>query len=540
MATTDETIYENADKGAKAQVKNSDQASKKMDKDFLKRAAMLGGAILAGGSIGGGLAYSMKPDEQVQETEEDVIKVIDEDNAKTFEEAFIDARAQVGPGGVFRWHGKVYNTYTEEEWNNMTDEEKMAFSERIQPVLTDADRNPENYQAHHQSHYTVTEHVTKVVHTDEYKIGEENVIDYNGQKVVAASAIHNGKNVILVDIDRDGVYDASIEDYNGNGQIDNNEISDISDKGVTVHDKSLIVGIPVSDSFQVYQEQIVEIEGQNVIAAQASYNGKSAILVDVDRDGMYDAAIIDSNNNKSIDDNEIIDISDRHIAVTDKSLVDPDAVGNIHNASDDIPVVEIEEEGRITIDDEEVIAAKGTVDGKQAVIIDVNKDGSYDVALVDANNNGELDDGDEKVNVVSSGARVQDRSLVDADEFDMADNSDYGDEDMPDYVNTLGASNDGSSDEMVVTLEEENTLAATDTSSDNYVVEVDSPVAEAESVVEVEVETELAEAETPETPEVQVDDTQYDEAASYYNDMAFNSDTTQDTGAEMMDDYGTV
>ncbi len=93
---------------------------------------------------------------------------------------------------------------------------------------------------------------------------------------------------------------------------------------------------------------------------------------------------------------------------------------------------------------------------------------------------------------------------------------------------------------MVVTLEEENTLAATDTSSDNYVVEVDSPVAEAESVVEVEVETELAEAETPETPEVQVDDTQYDEAASYYNDMAFNSDTTQDTGAEMMDDYGTV
>lgn len=537
MATIDETIYENVNKGQETQVTNTNQESKKMDKDFLKRAAMLGGAILAGGSIGGGLAYSMKPEEQAPEVEEDVIKVIDEDNAKTFEEAFIDARAQVGPGGVFRWHGKVYNTYTKEEWSNMSDEEKMAFSERIQPVLTDADHNQGNYQAHHERHHTETEHVTKVIHTDEYKIGEEKVIDYNGQKVVAASAVHNGKDVILVDVNRDGVYDASIEDYNKNGQIDNDEVSDISDKGVTVHDKSLIAGFRVDDSFQIYQESIVDIDGQNVIAAQASYQGKQAILVDADRDGLYDAAIVDVNNNKEIDDNEIIDISDRQIAVSDKSLIDPNAVGKVHEINDDIPVVEIEEERRISVDGEEVIAAKGSVDGKQAVIIDVNKDGSYDVALVDSNNNGQLDDGDEKVNVVSAGARVQDRSLVDANEFDMADNGD-GDS-MPDYVNTLGASDNGSSDEMVVTLEEDNTLAATGSSSDNYVVEVDSSMmAEADStIVEVEVEEDVAVAEKV---EVTVDDTQYDEAASYYNDMAFNSDTTQDTGTEMVDDYGTI
>ena len=34
----------------------------------------------------------------------------------TFAEAFQSARAQVGPGGVFEWHGGVYGTYTADEW----------------------------------------------------------------------------------------------------------------------------------------------------------------------------------------------------------------------------------------------------------------------------------------------------------------------------------------------------------------------------------------------------------------------------------------
>ena len=33
----------------------------------------------------------------------------------SFRQAFDAARAELGPGGVFRWHGNIYNTYTADE-----------------------------------------------------------------------------------------------------------------------------------------------------------------------------------------------------------------------------------------------------------------------------------------------------------------------------------------------------------------------------------------------------------------------------------------
>ena len=40
-----------------------------------------------------------------------------------FDKAFETARAELGAGGVFRWHGNIYNTYTADEWNAKTAEE---------------------------------------------------------------------------------------------------------------------------------------------------------------------------------------------------------------------------------------------------------------------------------------------------------------------------------------------------------------------------------------------------------------------------------
>lgn len=41
----------------------------------------------------------------------------------TFGEAFCSARESLGPGGVFEWHGNYYNTYTEEEYGRLTEED---------------------------------------------------------------------------------------------------------------------------------------------------------------------------------------------------------------------------------------------------------------------------------------------------------------------------------------------------------------------------------------------------------------------------------
>lgn len=49
------------------------------------------------------------------------------DNDMTFAEAFAAARNEVGPGGAFEWNGNIYGTYTAEEWDNLSPEDKDEF-----------------------------------------------------------------------------------------------------------------------------------------------------------------------------------------------------------------------------------------------------------------------------------------------------------------------------------------------------------------------------------------------------------------------------
>ena len=48
-------------------------------------------------------------------------------DSMSFSEAFAAARAEVGPGGSFTWHGKVYGTYYKNEWDSMSSQEQRDF-----------------------------------------------------------------------------------------------------------------------------------------------------------------------------------------------------------------------------------------------------------------------------------------------------------------------------------------------------------------------------------------------------------------------------
>ncbi len=45
----------------------------------------------------------------------------------SFGAAFAAARAEVGPGGFFSWHGQLYNTYYESEWNALSAEQRLQY-----------------------------------------------------------------------------------------------------------------------------------------------------------------------------------------------------------------------------------------------------------------------------------------------------------------------------------------------------------------------------------------------------------------------------
>lgn len=71
-------------------------------------------------------------------------------NATSFADAFAQARAQVGPGGAFEYNGKIYGTYYETEWNNMTAAEKAAYQAQV----------TEAYSNTHTSHHPAPNYVT--------------------------------------------------------------------------------------------------------------------------------------------------------------------------------------------------------------------------------------------------------------------------------------------------------------------------------------------------------------------------------------------
>lgn len=70
-------------------------------------------------------------------------------DSMSFEEAFQAARTQTGPGGIFIWHGQVYNTYHKEEWSGLALAQRQEFLSDVgfKPVLpTPHDQIPHNSQ----------------------------------------------------------------------------------------------------------------------------------------------------------------------------------------------------------------------------------------------------------------------------------------------------------------------------------------------------------------------------------------------------------
>lgn len=166
----------------------------------------------------------------------------------TFGEAFASARAEVGPGGAFEWHGGVYGTYTADEWNNMSVAERAAYNDHfswshvnaasgnvatVQPIETSneievVEVNPE----HNPNHGYDAEDV--LITNSEPEIEILGVVHDHETGANIGGLTVDGQDVYLVDVDGDLEFDIVASDINGNGQLDQGEIQDIHGQGLTV------------------------------------------------------------------------------------------------------------------------------------------------------------------------------------------------------------------------------------------------------------------------------------------------------------------
>ena len=141
-------------------------------------------------------------------------------NDLSFGEAFATARAEVGPGGVFIWHGGIYNTYTAEEWNAMTVEQKSDFAHQVNPevrahaVPTPTDDHPDIAVHTTDMGAVHTAGETADVQVIEHQIAEN--FDMGDDVHIVGYGDVEGHLVVGYDVTGDGQADVAIIDVDGN------------------------------------------------------------------------------------------------------------------------------------------------------------------------------------------------------------------------------------------------------------------------------------------------------------------------------------
>ena len=123
----------------------------------------------------------------------------------SFSEAFDAARQEVGAGGIFYYHGHAYGTYYENEWNDMSEDDKSDYWASVYHTHAEyVQEHPEVASNHHQTPPKEEEIATQ------YTI--DDIEDVDLSLTLQVDANHNDKPDLLIDVDGDGVGDVVLLD----------------------------------------------------------------------------------------------------------------------------------------------------------------------------------------------------------------------------------------------------------------------------------------------------------------------------------------
>lgn len=209
------------------------------------------------------------------------LKVATVDDSMSFSQAFEAARAQVGAGGVFTWHGNIFNTYTADEWKAMSNADRHQFAEQVKPEIpasevdtkqvaeaepqvSDDDVQIAHESAQHQDHDVEIQssrvdeanaQVTtwnELAESDDVRIVGYKDIDVGRGRSISMQELEiNGQRVAVIDVDKDGDPDLAMTDLNHNQQMDEGEVIDLhTGEAISfVDDDSAIDNVPDLDTF---------------------------------------------------------------------------------------------------------------------------------------------------------------------------------------------------------------------------------------------------------------------------------------------------
>lgn len=220
------------------------------------------GLLYAGQAAAQTLNNEERPEEKPEEKPEDVVAPEQGETSHTLEnglqvaavnddmsfgEAFAAARAEVGPGGVFHWHGGIYNTYTADEWNAMSIEQKHDFAQQVKPeisvdqVSTPTDDNThvvvEHHVYHHHESQPAPEAHQAAATTEDIQVVDQQTIhnfEQDGDVHIVGYASVDGHLMVGYDTDNDGQADVAIIDVDDNGRPSGQDIITDGENSMTL------------------------------------------------------------------------------------------------------------------------------------------------------------------------------------------------------------------------------------------------------------------------------------------------------------------
>ena len=250
METNEETKYLNpTSKVEYAEFEEQPIREPQSEKTGWKKVA-IGSA--AGILLGAGAIYAVSGEEKQDAASTASSPTADKQPAKvgevsddmSFTDAFNSARAQVGAGGVFHWHGGIYSTYTADEWDNMTADNREEYAQAIKPEIR-ADEMENSYvaEAHTTSHSQTADAKADVepvshasvqsaaYHQDDvepaYVVASQSHQDTTNADddvhVVAQGTVQ-GHAAAAVDLNGDGDADVAVIDINDNHVLDDPDV----------------------------------------------------------------------------------------------------------------------------------------------------------------------------------------------------------------------------------------------------------------------------------------------------------------------------
>jgi len=349
----------------------------------------------------------------------------------SFEEAFAEARAQVGPGGIFQWHGVIFSTYTADEWEAMTEEEHENYAMLVRPEVEAHEVNTEEIAAQ--------EDVEAVEEPQEPFVDEEAVaqeVDHPKVSEVAGMMEEEVVDIPVREMNEDFILADMHAAEEGFALADQAVAEAQADDDVVVDGDVVLAETAEADNEDIALADIAVADEDVAMADVAVADEDIAIAEDVAQ--VEDIAVLEDNEDIAIAD---IAESEDAFSVEEMYKLSPDEDMAMADVATKGVAPQNSDHGKFEdfLDDSQVrIVGYGEFDGHAVRGLDLDGDGHVDIAVIDVDDSGDLSREDIVVEDgngnMSTYGELQDFAMNHQDAtHEDSTNPDVA-EDMPDYM----------------------------------------------------------------------------------------------------------